>query len=70
MKEGYFSGRFMLSYRNINILIPNACQRYWIADPIASSDVHPRFTHAFTPFPSLTLLKKGRRLSKDAGTAL
>lgn len=60
----------MLSYGNIDILIPNAYQRYWIADPIASSDVHPPFTRAFTPFPSLTLLKKGHRLSKDAGIAL
>lgn len=59
----------MLSCRNTNILIPSTCQGYWITDPTASSDVHPPFTCAFTPFPSLMLLKKEQRLSKAAGTA-
>lgn len=69
MKKRYFLGHLMLSCRNINILIPSTCQGYWITDRIASSDVHPPFTCAFTPFPSLMLLKKEQRLSKAPGTA-
>lgn len=64
MKGRYFSGHVMVSWRNIDILGPNTCQGHWITDLIASSDIRSPFTCAFTPFPSLMLLKKETKKRK------